>query len=87
MRPLLLVVVTTLLAAWCVFGIVVAVETFGTGCADASSEVSDPCAVGKATYVGFGFLVWCVIALPLCWSAGGLRPSDRRPDSRSGGGT
>ena len=75
-RPLLFVVVATLLVAWCVLGVVGAVDVLGTSCAGASSEVSDPCAIGKTTSVVLGFLAWCVVALPLGWALGALRPSN-----------
>lgn len=80
MRRLLLAVVATLLVAWGVFGIVAAIDALGAGCAEASSEVGDPCAVGKTTYLLFGLLGWCVVALPLSWRLGALRPSNQQPD-------
>lgn len=73
MRRYTFAIAAVLLAVWCVLGAASVVDTLATECVEASSEVGAPCAVGKATYVGFGFLAWCLVALPLAYFCAAAR--------------
>jgi len=42
-------------------------------CAEASSEISDPCAMGEFISVSWILLVWSGVMLALCYLAGALR--------------
>jgi len=59
---------------WCLFGLLETIDLLGTDCAAASSEVSDPCAVGRTTYFFFGFAFWLVVAVPLSIATYVVRP-------------
>jgi hypothetical protein len=65
LRAALFPLVSLVLVLWCALGVLAAIDVLATDCADAASEISDPCATGKATYLGLGFIFWLLLALPL----------------------
>jgi hypothetical protein len=54
-----------LLALWVLAGAVSLVDALLTDCGATASEISDPCAAGKGTFLLYGSLVWVAGALPL----------------------
>ena len=76
MRRALALVVAAFLVAWIVVGSVEAISVATKACAEAASEITDPC-TSKAAYLFFYALVWLTVAMPLGYTFAALRR--RRP--------
>jgi hypothetical protein len=76
-RALLFPLLSLLLVLWVGLGVVAALGLLLTDCSEAASEIRDPCALGKGTALGLGFLLWLVLALPLALAWVVCRPRRR----------
>ena len=72
MRKAATVGVAVALAAWTVVGGIEVMSVASRSCAEAASEITDPCS-GKAAYLLFYGLVWLALGLPLAYAFAALR--------------
>lgn len=74
----LLALVTLLFVAWTAVAAVNLLAAVTKDCAEAASEISDPCAMGRGLWTLGTLLIWVAGALPLAYAWGWLRKGRNR---------
>ena len=65
MRRAVRIAATVALALWTIGALVTAADALLADCAQAASEISDPCAFGRGMYVATVIVMWLIGALAL----------------------